>query len=162
MNTSMSDLSSERTKIDNFVNTVCPRLGWSVYGDEEVTSLVKDGLAKNRQEYGFQACPCYAFLSYHKRDDEGNVLSDAKGQPIKNLKVNCPCEPARMLDIPGEVTYSSVEEMELKTSGWPDRGTIIINEDGTVTLKSYHPGFCHCFLFTRSPELDPSKQVQER
>ena len=29
----------------------------------------------------------------------------------------------------------------------PDGQRGKVNPDGSVTLKSYHPGFCHCFLF---------------
>jgi ferredoxin-thioredoxin reductase catalytic subunit len=141
-------IAVEREKINNFVNTVCTKLGWDLYKETEVTDLVQEGLAKNRIEYGFQACPCYSFLSYHKRDDKNEIIPNAKSEPQKNMKVNCPCEPARMLDIPGEVHYVDRAEMEKKTEGWPDRGTIIDNPDGSVTLKSYHPGICHCFLFT--------------
>jgi hypothetical protein len=57
-----------------------------------------------------------------------------------------------VLDVPGTVSYASREEMEKKTENWPDRGNIIDNPDGTVTLESYHPGVCHCFLFTRKGE----------
>lgn len=141
-------LAAERDKIENFVRTACDKLGWDLYKDDEVTSLVREGLAKNRVQYGFQACPCYSFLSYHQRDAEGAVVVDAKGEPKKNMKVNCPCEPARVLDVPGTVSYASREEMEAKTAGWPDRGEIVEHADGTVTLRSYHPGVCHCFLFT--------------
>ncbi|MFP5504321.1 MAG: ferredoxin-thioredoxin reductase catalytic domain-containing protein [Candidatus Sericytochromatia bacterium] len=140
-------LAAERARIESFVHTACEKLGWDLYPDEEVTGLVREGLAKNRVQYGFQACPCYSFLSYHKRDAAGEILPNAKGEPQKNMKVNCPCEPARMLDVPGTVTYASREEMEKKTEGWPDRGNIKENADGTVTLESYHPGVCHCFLF---------------
>ncbi|MFN3428831.1 MAG: ferredoxin-thioredoxin reductase catalytic domain-containing protein [Candidatus Sericytochromatia bacterium] len=145
-------LAAEREKIQNFVRTACDKLGWDLYPNDEVTGLVRDGLAKNRVEYGFQACPCYSFLSYHLRDAEGQPVLDPKGEPKKNMKVNCPCEPARVLDVPGTVSYASREEMEKKTENWPDRGTIIDNPDGTVTLESYHPGVCHCFLFTRKGE----------
>jgi hypothetical protein len=100
-------------------------------------------------EYGFQACPCYSFLSYHRRDANGEVVLNARGEPQKNLKVNCPCEPARVLDVPGSVTYASRAEMEAKTADWPDLGTVTDNPDGSVTLTSYHPGYCHCFLFQR-------------
>lgn len=156
-------LAAERDRIEKFVVTACAKLNWKLFENEEVTGLVREGLAKNRIEYGFQACPCYSFLSYHKRDEKGEVINGPNGQPAKNMKVNCPCEPARVLDVPGEVTYASREEMEKKTEGWPDRGTIIDNPDGTVTLKSYHPGFCHCFLFTpKSQDQDPSQQLQER
>lgn len=143
-----AQLAAERAKIEAFVHTACEKLGWDLYADEEVTGLVREGLAKNRIQYGFQACPCYSFLSYHKRDAEGEIIPNAKGEPQKNMKVNCPCEPARMLDVPGTVTYASREEMVQKTEGWPDRGTIVENADGTITLQSYHPGVCHCFLFT--------------
>lgn len=142
-------LAAERAKIDSYVKTVCTKLNWELYTDEGVTGTVSDGLAKNRVVYGFQACPCYSFLSYHQRDEAGEVVADAKGQPKKNLKVNCPCEPARELDVPGSITYPSKEVMEQKTQGWPDRGTVVENEDGSVTLTSYHPGFCHCFLFQK-------------
>lgn len=145
-------LAAEREKIQNFVRTACDKLGWDLYPNDEVTGLVRDGLAKNRVEYGFQACPCYSFLSYHLRDAEGQPILDPKGEPKKNMKVNCPCEPARVLDVPGTVSYASREEMEKKTENWPDRGTIIDNPDGSVTLESYHPGVCHCFLFTRKGE----------
>lgn len=140
------ELATERAKIESFVKTACEKLNWDLYSNEEVTGLVREGLAKNRIEYGFQACPCYSFLSYHQRDAQGELTTDP---PKKNMKVNCPCEPARVLDVPGEVTYASREEMEKKTEGWPDRGTIVDNPDGSVTLKSYHPGFCHCFLFQK-------------
>lgn len=142
-------LAVERTKIENFVKTACEKLNWDLYLNDEVTGLVREGLAKNRIEYGFQACPCYSFLSYHQRDAEGNAILDPKGEPKKNMKVNCPCEPARVLDVPGTVTYASREEMEKKTEFWPDRGEIVDNPDGSVTLTSYHPGTCHCFLFTQ-------------
>ena len=143
-----AQLATERERIENFVKTACQKLNWDLYPDDEVTGLVREGLAKNRIDYGFQACPCYSFLSYHLRDAEGNVVPDAKGEPKKNMKVNCPCEPARVLDVPGTVTYASREEMEQKTAHWPDRGEITENPDGSITLKSYHPGICHCFLFT--------------
>jgi ferredoxin-thioredoxin reductase catalytic subunit len=144
-----AQLAAERSKIESFVQTVCQKFDWELYEQAEVSELVREGLAKNRIEYGFQACPCYSFLSYHKRDAQGELLRDAKGQPQKNLKVNCPCEPARELDVPGTKQYASMAEMEQKTAFWPDRGTITENTDGTVTLTSYHPGFCHCFLFKR-------------
>lgn len=140
-------LAIERAKIESFVHTACAKLDWELFPDEEVTGLVREGLAKNRIEYGFQACPCYSFLSYHKRDANNEVVPNAKGDPQKNLKVNCPCEPARELDVPGSKTYASLEEMEKRTEGWPDRGRIVTNDDGSVTLESHHPGFCHCFLF---------------
>jgi ferredoxin-thioredoxin reductase catalytic subunit len=144
--------ATERAKIQNFVRTACEKLNWDLYPNDEVTGLVRDGLAKNRLEYGFQACPCYSFLSYHQRDAEGQPVLDAKGEPKKNMKVNCPCEPARVLDVPGTVTYADRAEMEQKTEHWPDRGDITDNPDGSVTLTSYHPGVCHCFLFTRKGE----------
>lgn len=142
-------LAAERSKIGSYVTTVCSKLNWDLYEDEGVTGTVMDGLAKNRVVYGFQACPCYSFLSYNQRDAEGQPMLDAKGAPKKNLKVNCPCEPAREVDVPGSKTYESREAMEKATQGWPDRGTEHDNEDGTVTLKSHHPGFCHCFLFKK-------------
>ena len=145
-------LATERTRIENFVKTACAKLNWDLYVNDEVTGLVREGLAKNRIDYGFQACPCYSFLSYHQRDEAGNVIADAKGEPKKNMKVNCPCEPARVLDVPGSVSYASREEMEQKTQGWPDLGNVEEHPDGSVTLTSYHPGTCHCFLFTRQGE----------
>ncbi len=143
------EFQEELKRMETYTQTVCQKLGWELYEDHEVTTVVKLGLAKNRVQYGFQACPCYGPLSYHKRDEAGEIIADAKGEPAKNMKVNCPCEPARVLDVPGEVTFASREEMEKKTQGWPDRGEIVENPDGSVTLKSYHPGFCHCFLFVK-------------
>lgn len=148
-NIESEQLAAERSKIESYVETVCKKLNWELYEQEEVTDLVRSGLAKNRIEYGFQACPCYSFLSYYKRDAQGNIITDTKGQPQKNLKVNCPCEPARELDVPGTKQYSSITEMEKKTEFWPDRGVVQKNSDGSVTLTSHHPGFCHCFLFKK-------------
>lgn len=62
-----------------FIDNVARVRGWTVNPDAEFRTLLAEGLATNRERYGYYLCPC--------RDGEGDRQADRA--------IVCPCQYAR-------------------------------------------------------------------